>query len=78
MADRIKVLIVDDIPETRDHLSKLLGFESDVEVVGAAAGGPEAVEMAAGVLGAAALGIKKGDAGRIGAAPGPGVARERP
>jgi pilus assembly protein CpaE len=46
MTDRIKVLIVDDIPETRDHLSKLLGFESDVEVVGAAAGGPEAVEMA--------------------------------
>jgi pilus assembly protein CpaE len=46
MADRIKVLIVDDILETRDHLSKLLGFESDVEVVGAAAGGPEAIEMA--------------------------------
>jgi len=46
VADRIKVLIVDDIPETRDHLSKLLGFESDVEVVGAAAGGPEAIEMA--------------------------------
>jgi pilus assembly protein CpaE len=47
MTDRIKVLIVDDIPETRDHLSKLLGFEADVEVVGAASGGPEAVEMAA-------------------------------
>src|SRR5215217_8054129 len=46
MADRIKVLIVDDIPETRDHLTKLLGFEADVEVVGAASGGPEAVEMA--------------------------------
>lgn len=46
MTDRIKVLIVDDIPETRDHLSKLLGFESDVEVVGAASGGPEAIEMA--------------------------------
>ena len=46
MTDRIKVLIVDDIPETRDHLSKLLGFESDVEVVGAAAGGPEAISMA--------------------------------
>jgi pilus assembly protein CpaE len=46
MTDRIKVLIVDDIPETRDHLSKLLGFEGDVEVVGAAAGGPEAVQMA--------------------------------
>src|SRR5215207_3552477 len=46
MTDRIRVLIVDDIPETRDHLSKLLGFESDVEVIGAAAGGPEAIEMA--------------------------------
>jgi len=46
MADRIKVLIVDDIPETRDHLSKLLGFESDVEVVGAAGGGAEAIELA--------------------------------
>jgi pilus assembly protein CpaE len=49
MSDRIKVLIVDDIPETRDHLSKLLGFESDVEVVGAAAGGQEAIQMAASV-----------------------------
>jgi pilus assembly protein CpaE len=46
MADRIKVLIVDDIPETRDHLSKLLGFEADVEVVGAASGGLESIEMA--------------------------------
>src|SRR4051812_39636100 len=46
MSDRVKVLIVDDIPETRDHLTKLLGFEGDVEVVGAAAGGPEAIQMA--------------------------------
>jgi pilus assembly protein CpaE len=46
MADRIKVLIVDDIPETRDHLSKLLGFEADVDVVGAAGGGAEAIELA--------------------------------
>jgi pilus assembly protein CpaE len=46
VADRIKVLIVDDIPETRDHLSKLLGFESDVEVVGTAPGGAEAIEQA--------------------------------
>ena len=46
MADQIRVLIVDDIPETRDHLTKLLGFESDIEVVGAAAGGLEAIEMA--------------------------------
>ncbi len=47
MADQIRVLIVDDIPETRDHLSKLLGFEADIEVVGSAASGREAIEMAA-------------------------------
>jgi pilus assembly protein CpaE len=46
MADQIRVLIVDDIPETRDHLTKLLGFESDINVVGAAASGGEAIEMA--------------------------------
>lgn len=46
MADRIRVLIVDDIPETRDHLAKLLGFESDMEVVGSASSGTEAVEQA--------------------------------
>jgi pilus assembly protein CpaE len=46
MSDRIKVLIVDDIPETRDHLSKLLGFEGDIEVIGAAASGAEAIQMA--------------------------------
>jgi pilus assembly protein CpaE len=50
MADQIRVLIVDDIPETRDHLSKLLSFESDIEVVGAAASGREALEMAAKLL----------------------------
>jgi pilus assembly protein CpaE len=47
MADQIRVLIVDDIPETRDHLAKLLGFETDIEVVGSAASGREALEMAA-------------------------------
>jgi pilus assembly protein CpaE len=46
MADQIRVLIVDDIPETRDHLAKLLGFESDIEVVGSAASGREALELA--------------------------------
>jgi len=50
MTDRIKVLIVDDIPETRDHLSKLLSFESDVEVVGTAASGAEAIEQASKLL----------------------------
>src|SRR5919112_2641486 len=46
MADQIRVLIVDDIPETRDHLTKLLGFESDIEVVGSAASGVEAIDLA--------------------------------
>ncbi len=50
MSDQIRVLIVDDITETRDHLTKLLGFEKDVEVVGAAASGAEALEMAAKFL----------------------------
>jgi pilus assembly protein CpaE len=47
MADQIRVLVVDDIPETRDHLTKLLGFESDIEVVGSASSGREAIQMAA-------------------------------
>jgi pilus assembly protein CpaE len=46
MADRIRVLIVDDIPETRDHLSRLLGFETDIEVAGAAASGADAIAQA--------------------------------
>ena len=50
MADQIRVLIVDDIAETRDHLTKLLGFESDVEVVGSAASGSEALAMASTLL----------------------------
>ena len=50
MTDQIRVLIVDDIPETRDHLTKLLGFEKDIEVVGAAASGAEALQMAASLL----------------------------
>jgi pilus assembly protein CpaE len=50
MAERIRVVIVDDISETRDHLTKLLGFESDIEVVGAAASGPEALDMASKLM----------------------------
>jgi pilus assembly protein CpaE len=49
VSERIRVLVVDDIPETREHLSKLLGFESDIEVVGTAASGAEALELAAGL-----------------------------
>ena len=43
---RIRVLIVDDIPETRENLRKLLFFESDIEVVGAATSGEEGISMA--------------------------------
>ncbi|HVM30000.1 MAG TPA: response regulator [Candidatus Limnocylindrales bacterium] len=46
MAEPIGVLIVDDIPETREHLAKLLSFEPDIRVVGAAGSGPEALDMA--------------------------------
>ena len=42
----IRVLIVDDIAETRENIRKLLQFESDVAVVGAARTGIEAIEMA--------------------------------
>jgi len=43
----VKVLIVDDVSETRENVRKLLQFESDVEVVGAARTGREAIELAA-------------------------------
>lgn len=43
---RIRVLIVDDIPEWRENLRKLLQLERDMEVVGAAANGVESIEMA--------------------------------
>jgi pilus assembly protein CpaE len=42
----IKVLIVDDIPETRDHLSKLLSLEEGIDVAGGAGSGEEAIKLA--------------------------------
>jgi pilus assembly protein CpaE len=42
----IKVLIVDDIPETRDHLSRLLSLEDVIDVAGGAGSGEEAIQMA--------------------------------
>ncbi len=44
-APKIRVLIVDDIPETRENIRKLLQFESDVEVVGAARSGKEGIQL---------------------------------
>lgn len=46
MSDKIRVLIVDDLPETRENVRKLLQFESDVEVIAQAGNGEQAVEMA--------------------------------
>jgi pilus assembly protein CpaE len=42
----IKVLIVDDIAETRENIRKLLQFEADFEIVGAARNGQEGIELA--------------------------------
>jgi pilus assembly protein CpaE len=41
----IKVLIVDDISETRENLRKLLSFDGDFTVIGEAANGLEAVAL---------------------------------
>lgn len=44
MPERIRVMIVDDVGETREQLTKLLSFDPDVEVVAAVGSGEEAVE----------------------------------
>ncbi len=46
MPDPIRVLIVDDIAETREHLAKLLGFENDIVVAGSVGSGEEALVLA--------------------------------
>jgi pilus assembly protein CpaE len=43
---KIAVLIVDDIAETRENIRKLLQFEADIEVTGMAKTGREAVTLA--------------------------------
>ncbi len=44
--DKIRVLIVDDIAETRENIRKLLQFESDVDVTGTARSGKEGIQLA--------------------------------
>lgn len=44
--DKIRVLIVDDIAETRENVRKLLQFESDVDVIGSARTGREGIQLA--------------------------------
>ena len=43
--EKTRVIIVDDIAETRENIRKLLQFESDVEVVGVARTGKEACDL---------------------------------
>jgi pilus assembly protein CpaE len=45
-ASRIRILIVDDVAESRDNVEKLLRFEPDVEVVGKAERGQEGIDRA--------------------------------
>ncbi len=44
--DQIRVLIADDVSETREILEKALYFEKDIAVIGKAANGREAVQLA--------------------------------
>jgi pilus assembly protein CpaE len=48
--NKIKVLVVDDIVDTGSQISKLLAFEQDMEVVGVAGSGQEALQLASTVL----------------------------
>jgi len=43
--DKIRVVIVDDIAETRENIRKLLQFENDFEVVGVGRTGREGIEI---------------------------------
>jgi pilus assembly protein CpaE len=42
---KIRVLIVDDISDSRDNVAKLLRFEPDVEIVGMAEGGQDGIDL---------------------------------
>lgn len=44
--EKIRVLIVDDVAETRENVRKLLQFETDVEVAGTARTGKEGIQLA--------------------------------
>ena len=46
MTEKIRILVVDDIVETRENLAKLIGFEPDMTIVASADGGQQAVEFA--------------------------------
>jgi pilus assembly protein CpaE len=43
--DKVRVLIVDDVADTRENVRKLLQFEADIEVVGAARTAQEGIQL---------------------------------
>lgn len=45
-SDTITLLIVDDEEEIREQLERLVSFEPDIEVIGKASGGEQAIQMA--------------------------------
>ncbi len=50
MAEKIRVMIVDDIAETREQLRKLLSFEPAIEVVAMVGSGEEAIDAVSKTL----------------------------
>jgi pilus assembly protein CpaE len=43
---RIRVIIVDDVQESRENVERLLRFEPDIEIIGFASRGQEAIDLA--------------------------------
>ncbi len=43
--EKIRVLIVDDITETRENIQRMLQFDTNIEVIGSARGGREAIDL---------------------------------
>ena len=43
--EKVRVLIVDDVADTRENVRKLLQFESDIDVVGAARSAMEGIQL---------------------------------
>lgn len=45
MATKIRVLVVDDVQESRENVERLLRFEPNIEIVGSASRGHDAIEL---------------------------------
>lgn len=45
MGNKIKIVIVDDSEQTRDNIASIISFENDIEIIGEAENGEEAIEV---------------------------------